>query len=226
MAAKTLGISSAGTNDFDMTVHAPTTCMRRLVAAAVLALAGCTGAEDEPPADTAQAPPGVHGTAPAATGGTPSVVTLAPTAGTAPAPAARENPRMDQLGLAFTPGLLMVRTGETVTFTNSETIAHNVHVAFSDNDSTALHYDTDPSGSVDLLMEREGGYEVTCDLHPGMRAFIYVTSAPYAVFASNPGSYHIEDVPSGTYTLKVWSVDPALRSERTIEVTGFSTAVP
>jgi plastocyanin len=205
----------------------PATFRRLAAAAALLAGAGCSGgSEDAPPAEAPSAPPGVHGTAPAAAAGTPSVVTLTPISGAATAPAARENPHMDQLGLAFTPGLLMVRTGETVTFTNSETIAHNVHVAFSDNDSTVLVYDTDPSGSVDLLMEREGGYEVTCDLHPGMRAFIYVTSAPYAEFASNAGDYHIEDVPPGSYALNVWSVDPTLRSERTIEVTGSSTAVP
>jgi plastocyanin len=192
-------------------------------------LTACSGdAENEAPGSDAPPPPpeGVRGRAPAATAGTPSVITLTPIAGPGAAPASRENPRMDQLGLAFTPGLLIVRRGETVTFTNSETIAHNVHVAFSDNDSTALEYDTDPEGSVDLLMEREGGYEVTCDLHPGMRAFIFVTSAPHAVFANVNGSYRLEDVPPGTYRLNVWSVDPALRSERTIDVTGPSTEVP
>ena len=209
-----------------MTPSAYRANLRRLAAGALAAVAGCSGGSDDAPsAETPSAPPGVHGTAPAATAGTPSVVTLTPTSGAAP-PAAGRTPRMDQLGLAFTPGLLMVSTGQTVTFTNSETIAHNVHVAFSDNDSTVLEYDTDPSGSVDLLMEREGGYEVTCDLHPGMRAFIYVTSASYAVFASNAGSYHVENVPPGSYTLNVWSVDPTLRSERTIEVTGPSTEVP
>jgi plastocyanin len=199
-----------------------------MLAVGVLAAAACSDApENTPsPADTPPAPEGVHGTAPPATAGTPSIITLRPATAGPGAPQARENPRMDQLGLAFAPGLLMARTGETVTFTNSETVTHNVHVEFSDNDSIALHYDTDPEGSVDLLMEREGGYEVTCELHPGMRAFIYVTSAPYAVFASNDGGYRIENVPLGSYRLEIWSVDPALRSERTIEVTGPSTEVP
>ena len=199
----------------------------RLAVAALLICSACSGEGNETPPSEAPpaAPEGVHGTAPAATAGTPSVVTLAPTSGGAPQPADLDEPLMDQLGLAFNPTLLMVRTGETVTFTNSETIAHNVHVTFSDNDSTALLYDTDPNGSVDLVMGREGGYEVTCDLHPGMRAFIYATSAPYAVFASNAGDYHVEGVPNGSYTLSVWSVDPALRSERTIEITAPSTEV-
>lgn len=193
----------------------------------LLAAAACSGeSNDAPPSDAQPAPPeGVHGTAPAAVAGTPSVITLTPMTSNGPAPR-RENPRMDQLGLAFTPGLLVVRLGETVTFTNSETIAHNVHVAFSDNDSTVLEYDTDPSGSVDLPMEREGGYEVTCELHPGMRAFIYVTSSLYTVFADNAGNYRLEGVPPGSYRLNVWSVDPALRSERVVDVTGPSTAIP
>jgi plastocyanin len=197
------------------------------VALLLFAVAGCSDAAEEAPVQEAPPrPEGVHGTAPPAAGGTPSVVTLTPAGAATQAAPERANPRMDQLGLAFTPTQLMVRVGETVTFTNSETIAHNVHVAFSDNDSTVLHADTDPAGSVDLVMEREGGYEVTCELHPGMRAAIYVTSAPYAVFANTNGAYRIENVPPGSYELTIWSVDPTRRSERTIEVTGASTEVP
>jgi hypothetical protein len=132
---------------------------------------------------------------------------------------------MDQLGLAFAPGLLMVRLGETVTFTNSETVTHNVKLSFSDNDSTVMDAETDPGGRVDFAFDREGGYEVTCDHHPGMRAFIYVTSTPYAIFAANNGSFRMADVPTGSYTISVWSVDPARRSERTLDVTGPSTEV-
>jgi plastocyanin len=197
------------------------------VALATLLAASCSGGSDEaPPADAPSAvPEGVHGTAPAATAGTPSIVTLTPTAGGGPAPSPRESPRLNQLGLSFNPTQLMVRTGETVSFTNSETITHNVTVMFSDNDSTVLDADTDPAGHAELLFDREGGYEVTCTEHPGMRAFIYVTSAPYAVFASNAGDYRLENVPPGSYRLDIWSVDPALRSQRTIDVTGPSTEV-
>jgi len=193
---------------------------------------GCAGGDGAPGTDAdgdgaaSTAPPlGVHGMAPPASGGTPSIVTLRPV-GASPTLPARESPRMDQLGLAFTPMFLLARPGENVRFTNSETIAHNVTVAFSDNDSTVLDEETDPAAAVDLLMEREGGYEVTCDLHPGMRAFIYVTSAPYAAYAGNDGAFAIADVPPGSYTLSIWNVDPERRSERTVEVTGPSTQVP
>ena len=189
--------------------------------------AACGGESSDTPPDAAVAPAprGVFGTAPGATGGTPSVVLLRPVGAPVALPA-RENPRMDQLGLAFSPMFLAVRVGETVSFTNSETITHNVKLAFSDTDSIVADYETDPAAAVDHVLDTEGGYEVSCDHHPGMRAFIFASNAPYVVFADNAGVFSITDVPPGSYTLSIWNVDPARRSERTLEVTGPSTEVP
>lgn len=199
---------------------------RALLAIALTVVAACADAPaDSPPPAATPAPQGVHGTAPGAFAGAPSVITLRPSGAAATELAPRENPRMDQLGLAFSPMQLLVRLGETVTFSNSETVTHNVKLAFSDNDSTVMDAETDPGGRVDFLFDREGGYEVTCNHHPGMRAFIYVTSVPYATFAANNGSFQIADLPAGSYVLSVWSVDPTRRSERPIEVTGPSTEV-
>ncbi len=199
---------------------------RALLATVLVVVAACSDAPaDSRTPEPTPAPQGVFGTAPGAFAGTPSVITLRPSGAATTALQPRENPRMDQLGLAFAPGLLMVRLGETVTFTNSETVTHNVKLTFSDNDSTVMDAETDPAGRVDFAFDREGGYEVTCDHHPGMRAFIYVTSAPYAIFAANNGSFRMADVPTGSYTISVWSVDPARRSERTLDVTGPSTEV-
>jgi plastocyanin len=195
-----------------------------LVAMACTALAACGGGEPAEAPPAVAAPQGVFGTAPAAAGGTPSVITLVP-AGGAPALPPRESPVMDQLGLAFNPMFLLVRTGETVRFPNSETITHNVKLTISDTDSVVADYETDPGAVAEHVMDVAGGYEVTCDHHPGMRAFIYVTSAPYVTFADNAGAFRIPDVPPGSYTLEVWSVDPTRRSQRTVEVTGPSTEV-
>ena len=191
-----------------------------------LLLAACGGGEtaDAPPSDTPAAPQGIYGSAPSAAGGTPSVIMLRPIGSTVALPP-REAPVMDQLGLAFSPALLLVRLAETASFTNSETITHNVRLAFSDNDSTVLDAETDPGAHADFLFDREGGYEVTCDHHPGMRAFVFVTSAPYVVFADHAGAFRLADVPPGSYTLAVWSVDAARRSEQALEVAGPSTEV-
>jgi hypothetical protein len=191
--------------------------------AAVLA---CGGGEAPPPEadEPAALPEGVSGLAPGATQGIPSVVTLTPLGG-APAPPPAEPALLDQLSLSFMPNALMVLAGQTVVFKNSETLAHNVHVTFIDDESTTFIADMEPGASTQAVLDREGGYDVTCDVHPGMRAFLFVTSAPYATFAEVDGSFVIPDVPEGTYVATAWSATTGLRSERRIVVSGPSTAL-
>ena len=130
---------------------------------------------------------------------------------------------MDQLGLTFTPTQLLVGAGQPLVFTNSESLAHNVHVAFIDTDSTIFLADMDPNDRTQILLDAEGGYDVTCDVHPGMRAFIYVTTAPYATIADPDGGFLIPDVPPGSYIASVWTASMDLRGQRTIQVSGPST---
>lgn len=207
-------------------------CLHTVTLTLLAALAAACGEPEPELPQEAPAPQGVYGVAPAAVGGTPSVVTLdpvRPAGGSAPAGSAvspnGEPPRMDQLGLVFTPPTLVARVGETVVFTNSETLVHNVRLTFADNDSTVLDVETDPGAQAEFVFDRPGGYDVTCDHHPGMRAFIYVTDAQNAVFADNSGSFVLPGVAPGAYELHVWSVDAQLRLEQRIEVGGPSTEV-
>ena len=190
-------------------------------------LVSCADAEPDTPPPEATPAEGVFGRAPAAVGGIPSVITL----GT-PAPVdfgeARE-PVMDQLGLAFSPRHLLVRPGEPVHFANSETLPHNVHVRSVAGDSTVLNADTPPGERFSFVFDEEGGYDVLCDVHPGMTAFIFVTDAPRAIFAEMDGSFHLSGVPAGEYTLTVWSLDPAARTTQTIvarEAGGTEVTLP
>lgn len=200
--------------------------LRFMVVVGTLATAGACGSQEVEPPPERSSPLGVYGVAPAAVGGTPSVITLMPAVPpTGGGTEGGDLPTIDQLGLVFTPTTLVARVGDTVVFTNSETINHNVHVTFTDSDSTVLNVETDPGARAEFIFDIPGGYDVTCDHHPGMRAFIYATDAPYTVFADNAGAFVIPDVPPGRYALEVWSVDPRLRTRRDVEVSGPSTQV-
>lgn len=179
---------------------------------ALITTSACGGgdAPQAPPEESTSLQQGVIGRAPATSLGIPSVVTLTPTPGAATV-APTEPALMDQLGLAFTPTQLLVHTGQVIEFVNSESLAHNVHVTFIDGDSTVFLADMDPADRREVVLDREGGYDVTCDVHPGMRAFIFVTSAPYAALAEPDGSFQILDVPPGSYVAEVWSASPELR---------------
>jgi plastocyanin len=163
----------------------------------LLAILGAAApdASSDTATEGAPQPVGVHGTAPGPVAGTPSVVVLRPSSLAPPSPD-RQTATIDQLGLVFTPTELMAMVGERVLFTNSETIAHNVHLRFTDTDSTVLNVDTDPAGR-----------------------------AEFAVFAQRDGTFQLADVPPGEYTLSVWSIDPRFRSEQTLTVSGTSTEV-
>lgn len=174
------------------------------------------------PEQSPPTPNGVYGQAPAAAQGIPSVVTLRPSSGGQAAPPA-VTAVLDQLGLAFTPSRLLVHVGQRIEVVNSESLAHNVHITFVDDDAIVLLADMVPGERREVMLDREGGYDVVCDAHPGMRAFIYMTSAPYAVLADTDGRFVIADVPLGSYTASVWSADAGLRSERSVEISGSST---
>lgn len=192
-----------------------------ITAAASLACGGA-GTPEGVVEEAAATPEGVYGRAAAATQGLSSVVVLEPLEGTeAPVPA--EPALMDQLGLRFLPRELIVVSGQPIEFVNSETLAHNVHLVFIENDSSVYNADMDPDDRRVTLLEQEGAYDVTCDVHPGMTAVIFVTSSPHAAFAEQDGSYVIPDVPSGSYTARVWNASPDLRLERVVEVRGTST---
>lgn len=200
-------------------------------AALAVVLGACSQAPAEDPQEAAAPQEGVYGVAPAPVGGTPSVVMLIPASPDEHSPERRAQlagaePRViDQLGLAFSPTTLLVPVGGRVVFTNSESLAHNVHVRSADTDSTVLNVDTDPGGRVEHTFTEPGGYHVLCDVHPGMRAFIYVTPSPWAVFAEQDGSFRLPGVPVGSYVLRVWSADSTRRAEGTVEVTGTATEV-
>ncbi len=193
------------------------------VLSAVLVL-GCTGTSPETEDATDDTLPAnaagvVFGQAPAAVGGIPSVVMMSSASGEDnSAPVFDPDPVIDQFGLVFSPSILLIGMGQSVTFTNSESLAHNVNLRQIETDAMVLNVDTDPTESAQYTFDESGGYDVRCDVHPGMTAFVFASPTPYTVFANLDGEFTLSGVPPGSYTLTVWSTDEALNSERTVEV--------
>mgnify|MGYP001108608346 FL=1 len=193
------------------------------VLSAVLVL-GCTGTSPETEDATDDTLPAnaagvVFGQAPAAVGGIPSVVMMSSASREDnSAPVFDPDPVIDQFGLVFSPSILLIGMGQSVTFTNSESLAHNVNLRQIETDAMVLNVDTDPTESAQYTFDESGGYDVRCDVHPGMTAFVFASPTPYTVFANLDGEFTLSGVPPGSYTLTVWSTDEALNSERTVEV--------
>lgn len=160
----------------------------------------------------------VTGTAPRPTGGFGSIVVLQPDAPVEMASVPAEAAVMDQSGNDFHPKILLVRLGQPVDFRNSEDVLHNVHVVDAETRKTIFNVGTPVVGSYRYTFKSEGAYDVSCEIHPSMAAFVFVTSSPYAAVADEEGRFEIPRVPKGRYLAKVWNLDPKRRSARSVEV--------
>ena len=169
------------------------------------------------------------GRVPPASGGLPSVVMLEPeTRGGIPEDVAvpEEPAIIDQWGMAFVPEVLVVRSGQTVEFHNSEDVLHNVHVVDRETTSTVTNVATPTVDSTfQLVFEHPGTYQVLCDVHAAMGAFIIVTSSPYSIVAEKDGTFALPEVPYGSYTLTVWNLDESRQSRQVVTVAGPRTEV-
>ncbi len=186
------------------------------LAFSLLALAAC-GGPPEPEAPPPEAIPRLVGKAPPATGGYPSVILLEPEA-PMETPVPEKPALMDQAGTAFWPKLLVVRPGQPVDFKNSEDVLHNVHVIEAETRRTEFNVGTPVVGAYRHVFEPEGAYDVSCNIHPSMAAFVIVTAAPFFAVADSQGNFELPAIPEGAYTVRVWNLDPGRRSERKVAI--------
>lgn len=128
---------------------------------------------------------------------------------------------VQQIDKTFKPDFLVVIRGTVVEFPNWDTIAHNV---FS-RSAAAPAFDLDryPYGqSKSRRFEKLGVVQVFCNIHPKMRAVIFVTPNRHFVRAGGDGAFELKGVPPGRYELVVWH-ERCEESRQPIEVTAEAT---
>lgn len=150
-----------------------------------------------------------------------AVVALEPAEGSPPPPPGTVI--VDQRGQQFIPGLVVAQVGQPVAFQNGEGIPHNVAVARADSGAAEFNVSTDPGQAYTHAFTRPGLYEVTCDIHPSMRASLVVVNTPYHAVSSDFGSFVIMNVPPGRYRLV--TLDGGQTVEQTVDVAGAHTRI-
>jgi len=110
---------------------------------------------------------------------------------------------IDQRDLGFTPRVVAVTPGSTVTFSNSDLVLHNVFNPLRRGDGFDLG--TWPPGeSRDFTFAREGAYVILCHVHPEMVGYVVVVAAPYRAVADDQGQFRLDSVAAGSYLLRTW----------------------
>jgi plastocyanin len=109
---------------------------------------------------------------------------------------------IEQLNRRFSPDLLVLPVGSTVSFPNMDPIFHNIFSL-----SRAKSFDLgsyDKGKTREVVFPRPGVVDVYCHLHPNMEATLVVTPNRWYARSDKSGRYRIEDVLPGKYTLVAW----------------------
>jgi plastocyanin len=123
-------------------------------------------------------------------------------------------PRLDQRNETFVPHVLAIVAGTTVDFPNSDRTYHNVFSLSKTKTFDLGRYAVGRSKSI--RFDRPGIVRVFCDIHSHMSAFILVFAHRYFSVSEPDGSYRLENVPPGTYTVVAWHEASALESRRVV----------
>jgi plastocyanin len=110
---------------------------------------------------------------------------------------------LDQRNQTFVPHVLAVTTGTTVDFLNSDRTYHNVFSLSKAKRFDLGRYPRSQTRSV--RFDRPGVVRVFCDIHSHMSAFILVFAHRYFAVTEPDGTYRIDRVPAGSYSLVAWN---------------------
>ena len=116
---------------------------------------------------------------------------------------------LDNKDCVFSPHVLVVHTGQPLIIKNSDTVGHNSNVATIKNPPSNSLIPAGGESSIPFANEEAIPAQVTCNIHPWMKAWIVVRPNPYATVSAADGSFEIKNVPAGA-TLGPFLVDKVL----------------
>jgi plastocyanin len=135
-----------------------------------------------------------------------AVVMIAPEAGNTPVPPLEgsklSTATIDQKDETFVPFVVVIRTGGSVRFHNSDAIRHHVYSFAPIRQFEMVQPPGDTSPPV--RFDKPGSAAIGCNIHDHMIAYIQVTDAPWAMVTTADGRAVIADIPAGRYVATVW----------------------
>jgi plastocyanin len=136
-----------------------------------------------------------------------AVVTVQPIGRKLPPPAP-VHAVMDQMHRMFTPEVLVIAVGSTVSFPNSDSVSHQIY-SFSPAKRFQLPlYRGKPYPPV--LFDQAGIVILGCNIHDWMIGYIDVTAAPFYGTTDARGAWSAH-LPAGRYQITVWH--PRMREQ-------------
>lgn len=110
---------------------------------------------------------------------------------------------LNQKGCEYKPHVQGIIKGQTLNIQNSDETMHNIHCLAKVNKEFNFGQPT-PSIRTQVFRRAEGAIKIKCDVHPWMVSYLHVMDHPFFATTASDGTFTIENVPAGTYTLVAW----------------------
>ena len=108
---------------------------------------------------------------------------------------------LDNRSCRFVPHAAALTIGSVLELTNSDPTLHTVHLYGPSEENVSLPF---KGMSVSKRLSAEGIYQVKCDVHGWMQAFLLVDAHPFHSVTDSHGAFQIAGIPAGSYTLEAW----------------------
>ena len=111
---------------------------------------------------------------------------------------------LDQKGCAYSRPVLAARAGSHLSFLNSDELVHTIRSEGMGR--AAFNFAMPLTGMrvTRVLPAAPGVLQLTCDVHPWMRAVVRTFSHSLFAITDASGHFRIEGVPEGAHALRVW----------------------
>ncbi len=111
---------------------------------------------------------------------------------------------IDQVDKEFVPTITTIVAGSKIHFPNSDDILHHVY-SFSPIDTFDIPlYGNDVTARFVEEFPLSGVVEIGCNIHDWMLAYIYIAESSKVAISDDAGKARIENLPAGTYPVRVW----------------------
>jgi len=117
-----------------------------------------------------------------------------------PAPATAVT--LEQKGCMYVPRVLALRVGQALQVTNGDPTNHNVHTNPKRNDGINRNMGAEQPALEFRFDKVEYPVPFACDIHPWMRAEVFVEEHPWFAVTDEHGAFRIRDVPPGDYVVE------------------------
>ena len=111
---------------------------------------------------------------------------------------------LDQVGCQYKPHVMGIMVGQQYKILNSDGVLHNVHALPKINKQFNRAMPATVKEASASFDKEEAVFQIKCDVHPWMSAYVGAFNHPFFSVTSTDGKYTISGLDPGTYEITAW----------------------